>query len=270
MIIPIVIITEDLYSQTSQVDSLEAILENLNEDTSRVNTLNELCGQLYRTDPEKTIRYGLEANNLAVQLDYQKGIARSFNLIGLGYYMQGNFVDAAINWEQSLELFMSLNDEKSIANILGNLGATYGQFGDDAKAIEYLLQSLQIAENLNDSSRIANCLLNIGAVYSSSLGDLDNAVNYYSKALTISESIDYLDAIGMIYFNLGEVFFQQAEYDSALFNFEKSLLIFESDLDKAASLNYIGKSYAEMEDYQTAIEFHNKALEPVLIGNKAT
>ena len=84
------------HAQDSQVDSLKAILENSKDDTLKVNLLNTLAVNVYRSDPEEAIKYGSEAKDLAEQIDFRKGLAYAFKSIGLGYYIQGNFVEAII------------------------------------------------------------------------------------------------------------------------------------------------------------------------------
>jgi serine phosphatase RsbU (regulator of sigma subunit)/Tfp pilus assembly protein PilF len=215
---------------------------------------------LYRSDPEKGIEYGQEAKTLAERIDHQKGLAMAYNSVGLAYYTQGNYVDATINWERSLEINRSQSEDKLIANNLSNLGAIYAQFGDQVKGIDYFLQALQIAEIIRDSARMATCLINIGSVYSTFTSDLDDAIEYYLEALAICEDINYEEGIGVSRFNIGEAFYQKEIYDSALFYFEKSITSFDSNYDIVTSLNYIGKTFTEKGDFKDAIEYHKQAL----------
>ena len=159
------LLTDNSHAQTSQIDSLKALLVNLEEDTSKVNTLNAMASNVFRSAPDEAIKIGSEAKILAEQLNYQEGLAYALKFIGVGYFKQGNYVEASINFEQSLEIFKTIDNENGIANILGNLGTIHGTLGDNEQAIEYHLQSLEIAEKMGDSIRIATCLNNIGAVY---------------------------------------------------------------------------------------------------------
>ena len=56
-------------------NELKAILEKSTEDTTRVNMINELASESYRTDPNKAIEYGTKAGELAQKVNYQKGLA---------------------------------------------------------------------------------------------------------------------------------------------------------------------------------------------------
>ena len=88
-----------LKAQDSKVDSLKIILESLGEEVARVNTLNAIAGELYRVNPDEAIRYGSEARNLAELLNYPEGEALANKNIGLGFYMQGEFLEALKFWE---------------------------------------------------------------------------------------------------------------------------------------------------------------------------
>lgn len=248
------------YSQNAQVDSLKTILENAKEDTIKVYTLNAMAEIVHRTAPDEAIKYSTNARNLAEQINFQKGLAEAYKYIGLGYYMQANYADAFKNWELSLQIFEVLGDDKHIANILGNQGSIYYSYGDNVQATEYFLRALKIAEKLNDSIRISTLLLNIGNVYSEQPATHDSALSYYSQALEMGEAIEYLDLIGVGSINIGEVLFKQGAYDSALFYIEKSLAMVKSNIDIAASLNFLGRIYAQKGEYEIAINYQQDAL----------
>jgi adenylate cyclase len=245
-------------AQESQTDSLLNVLSN-STDTTRVNVLNALGDLVFRSEPNEAIRYGIEARELAEELKFEKGLAFALKNIGLGYFMQSNFVEASVIWEQSLKIFESLQDEAAAANLLSNLGSAHTYMGDDPKAVDYLLRSITIAENIGDSLRMATCLMNIGSIYSSIPENIDQSLPYYLRALEISESINYIDGIGLVSFNLGDFYFQKEEYDSALFYFEKSLKD-QALIDVATSLNSIGKVYAYRGEFPSAIKSQREAL----------
>ncbi len=255
------------YAQNAQVDSLKVVLGNSNKDTSKVNILNDMAAIVFRTAPEEAIKYSSDAKNLAQQINFQKGLAGAYKNIGLGYYMQGNYTEALKNWEPALEIYQVLGDEQRIANIISNLGSIFYTNGNNVQAIEYFLRALKTAEKLGDSIRIGTLLLNIGNVYSEQPATLDTALNYYRQALSMGESIGYLDLLGIGSINMGELYFKKEAYDSALFYIEKSLTLIKSNIDIAASLNFLGRIYAEKEDYQTAINYQQDALKMAMKEN---
>ena len=247
-------------AQDVRTDSLKTILLSSEDDTLKINILNVLADHLNRSQPSKTIEYGNEARVLAEELNFEKGLAFALKNIGQGYFNQGNYVEALLNWEQSLRIFESVHNESAAANLLSNLGSTHFYMGNEVKAVDYLLRSLTVSEKIGDSLRMATCLMNIGAMYSTIPGNIDNSLPYFHRALSICESIKYVAGIGMVSFNLGDFYFQKEHYDSALFYFEKSLKD-QALIDVAASLNSIGNIYAVREEFSAAIKYQMEALE---------
>jgi serine phosphatase RsbU (regulator of sigma subunit) len=254
-------------AQDPLLDSLKFVLDKATEDTVRVNLLNAMATAVHRTDPEAAIQYSSDARMIAEKVNYRKGLAEVYKNLGLGYFMLGNYEEAYKNWENSLESFEKLGDDRGVANIIGNQGAIFSTLGQNIQAIEYFLKALKIAERLQDSTRIATLLLNIGLVYSEQPGALDTAESYYLRALAIGESTGLKDVLGVGSINLGELYFMRESYDSALFYFEKSLAIFESRIDLSTSLNFIGRTYAEKGDYQSAVAYLNDALDMAVSEN---
>ncbi len=248
-------------AQEVNTDSLMAILDGPQEDTARVNTLNELAYAYNRTDSEKTIRLSSEARDLADRINYQAGLAEAYKNIGIGYYFQGNYTEALRNWEPSLRLFELMEDEEGIANILSNRGSVYFTQGTYSLALEDFLRALPMALKSGNQIRIATLDLNIGSIYSEQASMQDSALSYFHRALNIGESIGYYDLVGLTLVNLGELYMGMENYDSALYYFDKSLTVVSNNLDRSVSFNFMGSIYAELGDFQEAMDYHQHALE---------
>ena len=254
-------LANNLSAQIAELDSLKSALIVLEEDTSKVNMLNEIADDLYRSDPDGAIEYGNEARLLAEKLNYRSGLALAYKNLGLGYYMLGEFGEAMRNWEFSLEVYRELGNNQMVANLLSNIGAIYHSTGKIMDAIEYYLPALKIAEEINDSARIATLLLNIGVVYSEQASTYDTARNYYLRAIALGEALDDSDIVGIGSINLGELYIEKEEYDSALYYFEKSLTLLSSPGDIAMAMNFMGAIYSEKGDFTQALSYLQDALE---------
>lgn len=248
-------------AQDPGLDSLKQVLKNQAQDTSRVNTLNDIAYILYRISPDEAVDYGLEAKQLSEKIDFKEGLAQAYKMIGLGYFMQGNYMEALRNWEPALELFEQFGDDQLVANMLSNLGSAYYTTGNSVEAIEYSLRALKFAEEMGDSLRIGTLLNTIGLVYSEQASTVDTARSYYLRTLEIAEAIAYKELVYVSYVNLGEIHMEMDLLDSALYFFEKSLSILNSNIDISASLTYIGNIYAQNEDYPRAFQYYKDAFE---------
>jgi serine phosphatase RsbU (regulator of sigma subunit)/Tfp pilus assembly protein PilF len=261
VLIFIIFLPYNAHAQNAKIDSLKSILEDLKADTSKVNLLNEMAELVFRTDPVEAIGYGSEAKLLAEKLDYRKGLALAYKNIGLGYYMEGDYWEALRNWEVSLNFYEVINEKQRQANLLSNIGAVYFSIGENAEAVENYLQALKIAEDLNDRTRIATLLLNLGTVYSGQEGSYDTACTYYLRAIEYGEAMGDVHIMGIGTINLGEVYMHKEELDSALYHFEKSLMLLTDPIDITIALNFISGIYSEKGEFQKALTYHQDALE---------
>lgn len=213
----------------------------------------------FSSDPQEAIKYNTQAKELADQIKFQKGAAYALKNIGIAYYVQGKYVEALSQWQQSLAIFDSIKDKMGVANLLSNLGVVHFNQGDDAKALEYYLQSLKVSEEIGDTLRIATALINIGAVYFNKPATKKKALEYYLKALPLSEAHGDKDAIGTCTVNLGEIYLDEGDDESALFYFKRSLKAYEGSENILYSLNDMGKVYEHKKDYNQAIKYHLEA-----------
>ncbi len=247
----------------SRNDSLLRVLDQSEDDSLKVQTLLTLAATYYRSEPPKAIDYATQARSLAEEIGYPRGMAYACKGIGMGYYMQGDYVDALLHWEASLEKFRSINDLLGVSNMLNNLGAVFYNEGENDKALENYLQSLHFSEQIGDSLRIATALVNIGAIYQSKEATEEMALDYYSRALLISEALGDDDAIGTSTVNLGQIYFSREDDISALFYFTKALNAYRNS--ETGNVSYamqsIGQIYAFRGEYQKAIDYQQEAYE---------
>jgi adenylate cyclase len=246
------VLTLSSSAQEFRADSLRQRVEKLPNDTVKVNTLILLAEELSGTAPDEAIAKAETALDLAQKLRYTKGVANAYKFIGLGYYNQNDYVEATLNYQESIKSFEEIGDKVGVSNILNNLGTIYSDQGDDEKALELYLQSLSIAEEVDDKLRICTVSLNIGLIYQKKASTLDKAEEYYGLALKIAEEIDYTIGIGYSSVNLGEVYLDQDKDSLALAYFEKSSVALENSMAMPYVLINTGKVYLKRRDFISA------------------
>lgn len=250
------------FAQNSQIDSIKKVISaSKKEDSSKVNSLLTLSKEYFSISPDNAINYATSAKDIAQKINYKEGIAYAYKNIGIAYYMQANYIESLSNYDKALSIFDSLGNKVGVANILSNEASLYFNQADDEKALELNLKSLNVAEQIGDTLRILTALQNIGAVYSHKKSTLNQAVEYFLRALPMSESLKNNDAIGTITVNLGEIFLMKESYDSALIYFQKSLKAYKGSENIPYTLNDIGKVYRKRKDFETAIKYHQEAFE---------
>ena len=249
------------FGQVKEIDSIKSVIRTSKEDTNKVNSILLLSKKYFSEEPGEAIRIATQARNLAEKIKFKRGEAYALKNIGIGYYMQGKYLETFEHWNKSMKCFDALGDRQGRANILSNIGTVYFDQGDDANALDNYLKSLKISEAINDSFRIASALGNIGNVYLNKNATLDKALAYYLKALPISYKLGDNNLVGTTSVGIGEVYFKKENYDSALFYFNKSLIAYNGTEAVPYSLNQIGRVYTKRKNFQMAVENHSQAYE---------
>jgi serine phosphatase RsbU (regulator of sigma subunit)/uncharacterized protein HemY len=254
-------------AQDAQFDSLQNLLDQAVQNERRVDLMNEMAAMAFNISPEDAIAYASDARTIAEQANYKEGLALALKNTGIGNYYLGKNIEAIQQWESSLLIYEELEDKKMTANLLSNLGAVYYYQGNPESAMGYYLRSLKIAEEIRDTVRIGTLLMNLGSIYSEREASLDTARYYYIRAMQYGEAMDYIDLLGMGCLNLGRVYFRKEEYDSALYYFERSLLLNSDTHYVTSSLTDMGRIHAVRGEYDRAVKYQKDALEMADEGN---
>ena len=247
-------------AQTSLIDSLKAIISSTPDDTFKVQNLISLSRELAVTDPQNANYYGVRAERLAIDLDYQAGRAAALKYLGNVYYYQDKYPETIYYWEQAAAVFDEIGDKSGVTNMLSNLGGLNAREGDDTKALEFLLRSLAIAEEIGDTLRLAIVFQNIALVYSKNTSTLDKSRDYYLDALAMFEALDDKRSNARLKVNLGVVFYLKGDYDTALYYLNKAVETFKGGVSEPYAKNYIGRVYAKRGEYDKALKILDEAL----------
>lgn len=244
------------------IDSLLKELPKAVDDTNHVKLLKNLSSNLFTSDPDKGIKYGLEGAELAEELSWEKGLAGSYLALGVNYsFGKSDYPKGISYFEKALHIYEKLNLESDIASTLGNLGFVYRNQSDYVRALKYYQRSLKIFEKLKKREGIAANLGNIGIIYDYQ-SNFPLALEYYKKALVLNKELKNKSGVAALLTNIGLVYYFQGDYNNALDNLKKSQKIFEdmgSRSGTASTLGNIGLIYQTKSDYSQALENYNKA-----------
>ncbi|OFX23209.1 MAG: hypothetical protein A2033_13900 [Bacteroidetes bacterium GWA2_31_9] len=243
-------------------DSLFVKLEKQSEDTQKVNILLRLSEKNLSNSPEKSFAYANQALDLSLKLNYKKGLAASYNDLGIHFFYKGDYNQALEYYFNSMKIREELNDISALATVYNNIGASYNNLSNYTNALEYYLKALKIEEESNNKAGMARCYNNIGIIYYVNENYV-KTLDYFIKSAKIKEELS--DSIGLAssYNNIGELFRQQHNLSRSLEFFNKSLKIAEglNDLRSIAqaTLN-IGLTYRDLGNNTLAREYFYKSL----------
>ncbi len=251
----------NLMSRADESTDLRKLLSTKLPDTTRVNTLNSLSRECVNESPDSAIQIAYMARELAQKVSFKRGLALANKNIGMGYYLQGKYLEALSAWEEALAIYTQLGDKRGIANMLSNEAAIYFNQGDEAKSLEYDLQALKISEEINDTLRIVTSLNNIGTLYLNKTSTYSKALEKFIKAYQLSIAIKDQYLIGTASVNLGETYYKMNDDAQSLVYLKEALIAFDGTPDLPGALNYMGKVYTRKQDFNKALETHQRAYE---------
>jgi class 3 adenylate cyclase/TPR repeat protein len=234
------------------------LLEGSEEDTSKVQILNEISSHVVGSEPRKAIELSLRAKDLSESISYTSGFAISLKRIGIGHYFLGEYVEAMQYWQEAEQAYKKAGDKAGVSNMLNNMGAIYLIQADYTKAIEVYLKSLQLGEEVKDTLRVATALQNIGAVHDNK-GDYELALEVYLKALPLFVSLNDNDGTGLTSINIGDIYAEQGDYDNALNYYLKAIEYLTSSSYYHAALRSIGEVKIELHDFKEGIQYIDSA-----------
>ena len=264
---------ETTFAQTQCIDSLLGILSiDTKEDTNKVLVLIHLSRKYIDISSYGDAK---QAANTALaisrKINFQKGIAKAYNNIGIIYWDQGDYPQALTSFFASLKIKEKLNDKESIADSYNNIGLIYKHQGDYDEALKNYNASLKIAQEINDKQSIAISYNNIGLIFDEE-GNAGEAMKNYLLSLSIKEGIGDQLGIANSYNNIGTVYESKNDFVNAIRNYFNALEIQQKIGDKqgiADSYTNIGNIYLYKGDYSEALKnnFHALAIKKE-IGDK--
>jgi tetratricopeptide (TPR) repeat protein len=226
-------VTSTLFGQ--KIDSLLGVLDTTRNER-KVKTLNELFRATLSNEPVKAVGYTREALNLATEINDKRGMAASYNNLGIAYKNQGAFDKSLDYYMTSLKLYEEIQNKEGIATTKNNISNIYAIKKDYAQAMKYLEESYNLFLELDDQNRMIGSMNNLGNL-NIEMQQYDNAMNYFSKAYQLAEKRGEKYADPLI--NMGNIFFKKGNYDSAIQHYEKALAIERESNNKLSVLNIV-------------------------------
>ena len=202
----------------------------------------------------------IAAYNKAIQLDPLSGIP--YTNLALTYLNQGQFAEAILLFQRSIELLHS-DAEKAVS--WNGLGNAYRRINDYAgaraayqKAAELDPATAGIRDRADDFKaaglpRDAQGWLDLGELHVRS-GAIGDAVDAFQRAVELDPHA------GGAYENLARALISQGRYQDAIPFLQKNIDLLEDNKDKAAAWNRLGNAYRKLNDYDNAIKAYQKAV----------
>lgn len=252
-----------LAQQDPKIDSLLNVIRKQKDDTGKVNTLNALSRRYWeKKDYTPGGKYAENALLLAGKLNFKKGVAASYTILGLIHTSMRNYSEAMNDHLASLKISEDIGFKKGTAYSYSNIGNIYFNQQNYPEAIKNYQYSLKIYEGIGDKQGLANAYYNIGNTYNC-LANFNEALKNGLVSLQLSKEIGDKRNIGGRYIDVGNYYQWMGNYPEALKNQFAALKIFEETGNQqkiADTYVNIGNVYNKLGNYPEALKNHLGAI----------
>lgn len=172
-------------------------------------------------------------------------------------------IDTAILYADSALLLSKENNyQKGIAKALRNKAIMAKNTGDEHSE-NYLLEAIKIGGKIRDTSLMSSTYSILGQLYGRAGNKQDEAVVAYLTSLELAEKINHKELIGAAFNNLGNLSIEIEDYEQAFEYFQKAL-----DFNKAmnakngviVTLSNFASTYSAQGNPQKAVTYYKEAI----------
>ncbi len=173
---------------------------------------------------DEVIQRGEQALRAAYNAEIPKSTAIFKHYVARTYKDLGYLKDARQLYEESLEIYKSLNQQEGVAAVLNNLASILKQQGELEKARRFYDESVEIKKGLGYDRNIASALHQM-AIIAQGQGEIGDARRLYNESLEIKRRLDDQSGIAATLNDLGIIAQGQGEIEDARRLYDESLEI---------------------------------------------
>lgn len=243
-------------------DSLRALIENSNADTTKIRALTYL-GLNFNNSKEESLPLYFKASRIANAISDSGFMAYSYGNIATVYYYSTQYDSALYFMEKVLEIRREMSNEEAYISALNNVGILYRKSNNLPGALECFQERLSFEKRMGNENGISEVYNNMANLYDQ-YGDRDKALSLGRKCLAIRIKLKDSAGIASSYNNLATTFSNMKEHDSAIYYYEKSLAIAHTVQSKSFYgniTNNLGHGYLKVGKDSLAEHYLKIALE---------
>src|SRR5689334_13867792 len=221
-------------------DSLKALL-NRADDSVKVDVLNQLVIHLREGNNAEAMEYSTRARDLALKLNYQKGLAGALGNIGWIYYRRGEFPAALEQSTQSLAISESIKDYDELGRGLNNLASIYVEEKEYGKALSAFKQALIWGKKVKNNFTVGRSYNNIAYVFFL-VNQLDSSKHYAEAGVIATKGY----SSGFAWRTLGDIYEKQNKIALAEESYSRSIAVADSNKNytlRVSTAHRLGKMY---------------------------
>ena len=175
----------------------------------------------------------LEALGIFETLQDQKGMAETFDLLGMANGIYGDTVQAVEKYDRAILSLRALSDQQGLISSLASRVAyasptwvetTYSACEPPEHCARDVMEALSLARQVDSLTGQAYAELNAGLAFAS-FGELGRGLAHAQESVRIASEIQHAQWLAAAYFTLGRVYFLLLEANLAVQAFETGLAL---------------------------------------------
>ncbi|MES2004666.1 MAG: tetratricopeptide repeat-containing sensor histidine kinase [Bacteroidota bacterium] len=232
-----------------------------NAEIKKIDSLNQLAFIQKRFDVARSLNNLFNAENLAIAINYQKGLAMTYFYEAGIYHQNGYDKKALSTYYKAKQIFQNIKDTLNIAIVNKEVATSLYADGKAEEAMQLYNESLNVFIRLKDPKQVANVKNNIGLILIDQK-KYDKAETYLKEAMSTSIAIHHQYGEKKVYYSLGLLEESRKNLSLAEGYYYKSLAIDRELNDKyGAALNQLQLSsiHREQQMPNASIDVAKKA-----------
>jgi transcriptional regulator with XRE-family HTH domain len=250
------ILNQDLASGDQYVEKALYYTEKYNLEYRKAKNLY-LRGVIYMRRKEASLaqKTFLTANIIFIKLNSYEDIIFTFLKLGIITLGLKAYQLAYSYFKQAEKVFMDndIGNDFLLGEIYYYIAFTHHRLENVDNAINYSKMSKEKFTQMDEKKKYAASLLNISKGYSEK-GDINSALKYSKKTLSIFRDIYDNSYLAEIENNLGKLFYEFEDYEESFIHLNKSKELREKNKDSrlCETLISICENYIKKKDVQSA------------------
>jgi len=254
---------------TKKIDSFKRLIEKAKTDTDKVKDFIALSKITSCEDTRQKISYTNEALQLAVKINWEKGVIDANIIMGWIYaHCEKNYLNSIIYLEKAVSLAKKSSNKLAEALAKNLIANDYKNLSQYRKSIEFYTQVVEL--NADPDLKLG-ALGDMGIIYKT-ICDYPNALSCYDSSLKIldasicttknSDVSDTIQRAGLL-INIGDIYLDMHDFDKALENYQIVQQLSVQTNNKYLSLyalSGIAKTYQLGDNFIQALASYKKAL----------
>jgi tetratricopeptide (TPR) repeat protein len=265
----LLLITVSAAAQVDTPETLQVALEKASSPLERIDLLNRLSHAYSQLSLENAEQFANDALENALNLDYQKGVASSYNVLGICYSIRGDYTAGLDYFIKALRLREELGDQKGTSHTLNNISRLFIYQKEYDKALEYAGKSLEILKKVDDPRAIANAHISLGSIYLSK-GDFREALKTFNTAREKFITAGLKNEEGWVMLKIANAWAADSQYDKALDACFVAMRLLDTKTDLFTTVELFqttGSIYLTKDNLKEASHYLHEAIRLADAGN---